>query len=298
MTIALMLFSIGLTPAFGQAPSETVLREFFEGKRVVAKLDMPATADGVDLTVDRRPAINFDDYGKRVKKSGIAIRAGESVIITKIKVKDKLIEFQLGGGGYGTFGDETTATAYATPVEKSKREQALERDLKREDDPDRRRNMERELDRLRRERHNEDQRNRLAAEAAAEAKRIRIQEARLRAGSRFNIRYSNGVPSEVSAADIMNSLAEYVDFSSQVDASGGTVSSPGVEHSDTVSPVGQLRKGMTIEQAETQLGSPVEESERMEGTFRVRTAIFVRADQRIKAEFVEGVLVRYSITSQ
>jgi hypothetical protein len=60
-------------------------------------------------------------------------------MITKIKVKDKLIEFQLGGGGYGTFGDETSSDIYVPTVSKSRREKNLEKQLKYENEERRRR---------------------------------------------------------------------------------------------------------------------------------------------------------------
>ena len=44
--------------------------------------------------------------------------------------------------------------------------------------------------------------------------------------------------------------------------------------------------------------SPEKTSERNEGTLKVVTATYSRGDQRITAEFVEGVLIRYSISSK
>ena len=37
--------------------------------------------------------------------------SGEEVLVTKIRLKKDLIEFQLGGRGYGTFGDDGGANA-------------------------------------------------------------------------------------------------------------------------------------------------------------------------------------------
>jgi len=114
--------------AFAQPEAE--LKEFFEGKRVVVKLDMPATQSGIDVYADARRPLNFDDYSARLKTTGIAIRSGESVMITKIKVKDKLIEFQLGGGGFGTAGDDTSTSVYLPSAPKTSREKNLEREVK------------------------------------------------------------------------------------------------------------------------------------------------------------------------
>ena len=106
-------------PAYAQ--SEPELRDFFEGKSVAIKLDMPATQEGIDVYPDARRAIDFAQYSARVKSTGVAIRKGESVMVTKIRVKEKLIEFQLAGGGYGTFGDDTGSVSAVT-VAKSRRE--------------------------------------------------------------------------------------------------------------------------------------------------------------------------------
>ena len=46
------------------------------------------------------------------------------------------------------------------------------------------------------------------------------------------------------------------------------------------------------------LGDPEKTSERLEGRLAVRTAIYTRGDQRIEADFVEGVLIKYSISSK
>jgi len=93
-------------------------------------------------------------------------------------------------------------------------------------------------------------------------------------------------PNEVRAA-----LAEYVDF-----AAAGPMSTPipmALPGGD-----GSPRKGMLRADAERELGRPSQTSERHEGALTVTTLVFVRGEQRITAEFVEGVLFRYSITSK
>lgn len=77
----------------------------FEGRTVVVQLDMPATASGVNIYPERRSSLDVGDYRYNLHEYGIALPAGTSVVVTKVKVKDDLIEFQLGGGGYGTFLD-------------------------------------------------------------------------------------------------------------------------------------------------------------------------------------------------
>src|SRR4029453_8388940 len=162
-------------------------------KSVVVKLDMPATQEGIDVYPDARRAIDFAQYSARLKNTGVAIRNGESVMITKIRVKEKLIEFQLAGGGYGTFGDDTGSVTAVT-VPKSNREKDLEQMVKSETNADRKRRLQRELDDLRNERAREDARNKAVAASAGEANKARIATKRLQGGSRFNIRYAEGVP--------------------------------------------------------------------------------------------------------
>src|SRR6185369_3529386 len=79
--------------AAAQAQSEAALKDFFEGKSVRVKIDMPATQQGIDVYPDARRAINFDEYSARVKASGVSIKSGESVVVTRVRLKDRIIEF-------------------------------------------------------------------------------------------------------------------------------------------------------------------------------------------------------------
>ena len=63
-------------------------------------------------------------------------------------------------------------------------------------------------------------------------------------------------------------------------------------------PVGAVRKGQLRADVERSLGAPVETSERREGALRVVSLVFVRANERITAEFVEDVLIRYTIVGR
>jgi hypothetical protein len=55
---------------------------------------------------------------------------------------------------------------------------------------------------------------------------------------------------------------------------------------------------MTRADAERAFGRPAETSERRDGGLAITTLVFVVADQRISADFVEDVLVRYTISSK
>ena len=289
-------------PALAQGPGEPELKDFFEGKSVRVRMDMPATSQGIDVFPDARRPINFEEYSARVKSNGIAIRTGDSVLVTKVRVKDKLIEFQLAGGGYGTFGDDTTGSVYTPSTPKSNREKDLEKLVRSETDAGRKRSLQRELDDLKARRAREDLRNQTAAAAASEAKKARIAETRLHSGSRFNIRYQTGVPPGLGPDGVMRALAEYVEFPFATDRRP----SPASRDSLAASPeprmqtagTGTIRKGMTLAEVEQSLGRPERTTDRMEGALKVVTSIYSRDDQRITAEFVEGVLIRYSIASR
>src|SRR3989454_11782537 len=92
------------------AQNEQALRAFFEGRRVTLKIDMPGSSDGVDVHVDAARAIDYREYGDHLKGHGTAIRSGDTSVVTLVKLKKDLIEFQLGGGGFGTFGDATSTS--------------------------------------------------------------------------------------------------------------------------------------------------------------------------------------------
>lgn len=284
------------------AQSEAALKEYFEGKTVIVKMDMPASQTGVDVYADARRPMNFEEYSARLKSAGIALKSGDSVMITKIRIKDKLIEFQLGGGGYGTMGDDTSGSVYVPSVAKSNREKDLEKAIKNETDQARKRRMQSELDDLRTERERQDKRNQASASAASEQKKERIAQQRLHSGSRFNIRYQNGVPPGVTPGGIMAALADFAEFPfadrvTRPAAKGDPPASPAAMRG-MVAGTGAVYKGMTLQQAQDALGAPEKSSDRMEGKLKVTTAIFTRDDQRIEAEFVEGVLIRYSISSK
>jgi hypothetical protein len=281
------------------AQSEAALKEYFEGRMVTVKLAMPGTEDGVDIyPLDSRP-LDYTRYADRLKDYGTAIKAGEEVMVTKIKVKSKLIEFQLGGGGYGTMGDETSSSVSTSSAPKTKREQNLEAELKRETDPAKRRAMKEELDDLRKDREREDARNRAAVAEAEEHKKQNIRQRRLEGGSRFNIRYRDGLPSTLLTPQaIKRVLAEYVRFDAATD-SALAAKPAGLPLADPQPPrpARRLYKGMLLEQADATLGPARKSTERMEGRLKVISRTYPSEDGVLTAEFVEGVLFRYTLKS-
>jgi hypothetical protein len=276
--------------ASASAQNEAALRTFFEGKRVSLKIDMPATSEGVDLRLDTPAPLDYRVYGGRIAQAGKAIVAGESSIVTAIRLKKDLIEFQLGGGGFGY----ESSSVFVQDVEKSNREIDLEKQVKTETDPGLKRSMERELADLQTERERQNARIALERARAEEEKKARIDVERLKAGSRFNLRYAKAVPPSITPNDVMAALASYVDF----DAGSASTLTPAPLPTPlpTAAP-GSLRKGMLRADVVGQLGTPVQAADRKEGTLTVTTLVFIQGEQRIAADFVEDVLFHYSISS-
>ena len=279
-----------IQPSLEQA--ETQLRSFFEGKSVHVKIEMPGSAEGVDVYPDSERPIDFPRHASRLKRFGTAVRRGDEVLITKVKVKRDLIEVQLGGGGFGTFGDDSSASVSVPSADKTEREKNLEKDIDKATDPAERRKLREELDTLKRRRQREDARNQAEAAQAQQIKEANIRQRRLEGGSRFNLRYKPNVPEEALTPDgVMQALAEFVDFSA-------VGSQPNPESSLQRQGLGDaVRKGLTVEEVDDLFGRPEEITQRMEGTLKVSTCLYRTRERRVTAEFVEGVLVRFAIAS-
>ena len=287
-------------PAWAQ--SEAALRSAFEGRTVATRIDLPASDNGVDVYPQRRPALEYPAYAKRIKQYGTAVRAGEPILVTKVRVKKNLIEFQLGGGGYGTFGDDTGSEVSVPSAPRTQREKNLEADIKRETDPAKRRRMHEDLDQLRRDREREDARNQATVAAAEEQKKQNVRQRRLEGGSRFNVRFADYVPDGALTPDgLREALAEWVEFG-PLDGRPGLAPPPALYAPAPVPPpptgVAALRKGLTRAEVEMFLGPPVRVVPRREGTLSTESAEFRSESNRVQALFVEGVLVRYTISSQ
>jgi hypothetical protein len=297
----LVLLSLLISPLVAHAQSEAALKEYFEGRTVKLKLAMPGTEDGVDVYPGTSKPLDFPRHADRIKDYGTALRAGDQALVTKLKVKAKLIEFQLDGGGYGTSGDETSSSVSVASAPRTKREQNLEAELKREIDPVRRRAIKEELDDLKARRAREDARNRAAVAEAQESKKANIRQRRLEGGSRFNIRYKDGVPATaITPEAIKEALAAYVDFDEPAPPPTEITSALPVAGSvPTGKPAqgGLPTKGMLQADVDELLGAPQRTSNRMEGRLKVSTRVYPTAAGQVTAEFVEGVLIRFSMTS-
>ena len=298
---ALVLLSVLFPPLSAQAQSEAALKQYFEGRTVKLKLAMPGVEDGVDVYPGTSTPLDFPRHAARLKNYGTALHAGDQALVTKLKVKAKLIEFQLDGGGYGTSGDETSSSVSVATAPRTKREQNLEAELKREQDPVRRRAIKEELDDLKATRAREDARNRASVAEAEESKKANIRQRRLEGGSRFNIRYRDGVlATAITPEAIKQALAAYVDFDEPAPPPTEVTSALPVAGSVPVgkpAPGGLPTKGMLQAGVDELLGTPKRTSDRMEGRLKVTTRVYPTTAGQVTAEFVEGVLIRFSMTS-
>jgi len=265
------------------AQTEAILRRSFEGKQVRVRIDLPGSEQGLDVYPGTSQKVNYPEHAGRLKRFGTAIRSGDMAMITKIRLKGDHIEVHLDGGGYGTMGDETSSDVYVPTLEKTEREKNLEKELEKATDPAARRRLREELDALRKERERQQARIRAEAAQAEAMKEANIRQKRLEGGSRFNLRYRDKVPpEELRPEAVMSALSDFVDF-------GGTVADqPPPSRGDNVV------RGLSIDQVEALLGRPETVTTRREGTLSVMTAVYLSGGRRLRAEYVEGILIRLS----
>jgi hypothetical protein len=282
------------------------LAVFFEGKQVVVKMDMPGTQKGVEIYPDRPQPLDAKSYGDRMKEFGVSLQNGDTVMVTKVKVNKDTIEFQLGGGGYGTAGDNTDTSVHFTAAERSDREKELERQLAIETDPDRRRSLQRELDYVRAERDRRDAYERARAEddAAGRAQQVAIK--RQQGGSRFNIHVdARKMGDSLTPQVVQDALAQYVGFPGAASPSaGGHSAAPGgapvlVERTPNQgdNSAQGLRRGMSREQVEAIYGKAVESDDHTDNGLTITTCVFKAKDVRVQADFVNGVMIRFLMSS-
>ena len=273
------------------------LRRAFEGKTVVLKLDMPGDDSGISIYPLREDPVDYRKVGDAIKRYGAALRKGDEVVVTKVHVKPKLIEFQLGGGGYGAWGDTTSRPSVpSTYVPKSNRE----KDLERERDGaagDRRRALDRELSDVRNRREREEARLRIVANRAEIEQRQWEQERRLRSGSRFNLHYPNGVSPEAASPEaIMAALREYVEFSNALPRQSSLQTR---QPPKTAPNPAALKKGMSEEEVDSVLGGPPQSRRNSEaGGLPMVNATYDLPGSSVTAQFVNGVLARFTISSK
>ena len=316
LTLSLSLsVLLGLTLASPvAAQNQAALEKAFEGREVTVLLEMPASNKGVDLYLQREPEMEFGEYARRVKAYGVALRKDDRVMITTIKVNKKNIEIHLGGGGYGTWGDDS---GYVSPtyVGKSRRESDLEKERKNTTDPDRRRSIDRELDYLRRDREREERENRREAEALTAMKQREVATKRLDGGSRFNIWYADKRLEQWAPTpeELMLSLAKYLDFGgnngdgvpgvmrgtpgNRIVEPGRTTLAP-TRPRDVETAATSLRRGMSTDDVHDLLGAPTRRRSSKQGDLDSVIEAWETTDSVTEVTYVGGVVVRFTSSSK
>jgi hypothetical protein len=305
----LVASTCAVLPSKAQSSAQSALQSYFVGRQVKLQIDMPGTQQGVDLRMDRDDPMDWKAYSNRLKQFGPAIRSGDRSTITTVIVKKNLIEFQLDGGGFGTFWDDSSTTVTPYQVDKSSYERQLENDIRNTSDPQRKRDLQRELDRVRYRREREQAADDRAASIAGQLKAQQVADKRLRGGSRFNLRWATYVPTDQLTPDaVMKMLAAYIDFGdmqTEKPIFQATAQNPAAANANVAAtgapstPITQLKRGMQIGDVSQLLGlgRQMSQSTSEEG---LKTQIFeyLPEDYRVEVTYVDGVVVRYSISSR
>ncbi len=240
------------------------------------KIDMPGTQQGVDLRFNKDNPMNWKEYSNRLKSNGVAIHKGDTARVTGFVVKDDRIEFQLDGGGFGTFFDDSSTTVNPRSVDKSDYEKQLERDIANTTDDDKRRRLQRDLDRERARRQRQEADNQDAAMVASQIKSQKVADDRLRGGSRFNLRWPGSIPADQKNPDaVMKLLADYVSFDSLREQAGSLLplrckTLPAIAR---IPATAQLKRGMKMGEVSNLFGPGKQMSESVSGD-GLKTQVF------------------------
>jgi hypothetical protein len=307
MKTCTLLFLAFLPAAIGVAPApvtqdEAALRELV-GARVTVLMDMPATQKGINYYPLRGDKIDYDENSDRVAEFGVSIPADETATITAINVKGKHIEFQLDGGGYGTFGDFEPSRPNVPYPSKSRREEELEQELRDETDVNEKRRIERRLDDLRDARERDYRRDRERAEDQYDRDVERVADARLRKGSRINVRFDSSVPTQAqTTGGLQAMLGELIRFTNEVEATvqygDGGMRGDAPTAKDGGPWRSPLSKGMSQYDVNERLGSPVGCVDDASGTLTAVTCTYDLGDATAEIIFVSNALVRWTIASR
>ena len=282
--LSLSLIALAVSASFSQpvfAQNAAALKKAFEGREVTVLLDMPASHKGVDLYLQQEPEINFADYAERTKDFGVSLRKEDRVMVTLIKVNKKNIEIHLGGGGYGTFGDDS---GYVSPtyVGKSSRER-------------------------------EQRANQREAEALSAIKKSEVASKRLDGGSRFNIWYADKRLEQWTPTpeELMYSLAKYLDFGDGRNGDGVPGLSRGAPARLNLADNGRnqapqdvetaalsLRRGQSTDDVHDLLGRPTRRRSSKQGDLEAVIETWETTDSVTEVTFVGGVVVKFTSSSK
>jgi hypothetical protein len=301
-----VFFALALCALPLNAQDSNALSNYFTGKEVVLKIDMPGTQQGVDLSFNKDNPMNWKQYSSRLKSNGVAIHKGDTARITGFVVKSDRIEFQLDGGGFGTFFDDSSTTVNPRSVDKSDYEKQLERDIANTTDEDKRRRLQRDLDRERSRRQRQEADNQDAAMVASQIKTQKVADDRLRGGSRFNLRWPGSIPPNQKNPDaVVKLLADYVTFPAAEQAGPppppAAMPPPPMENAaadNGIPATAHLKRGMKMGDVSNLFG-PGKQISQSVSADGLKTQVFEYAsgDRLVDVTYVEGLVVRYSISS-
>jgi hypothetical protein len=183
-------------------------------------------------------------------------------------------------------------------VDKSSYEKQLERDISNTTDEDRKRQLQRDLDRERSRPERREADSRAAAQIASQIKAQQIADKRLGGGSRFNLRWQGSVPPEQNNPDtVMKLLADYVSLAGPQQAP----SSPAMQNNVAVADIpatAHLKRGMKMEEVTNLFGQGHLLSQSTSGDgLKTQVVEYSSGDRRVDVTYVEGLVVRYSISS-
>ncbi len=293
--------ALGLAVLLGSGAAagadERALKSAFEGRQVELLLDLPATTKGLDFFPSQRARYDMGKHQARLMTDGIGVRQGSIATVTMIKVKGKHIEFQLGAGG-----KSQKPAKPSTYVPKSNYEKDLEEQLRRATTDEEKRRLRRMLQDARNRRKRQE---RLEEALAEQEYRILLgdrteEDWDAMAGSRINLRYQGGVPADVlTPAGFRRALDGYVDFEPQprMEPTAADASSEalpvGVSHSGTL----PIHKGQRQTDVDALFGGPEQCAEQDQGVLKVNTCTYRLDEASLEASFVDGVMVRYVLTS-
>jgi hypothetical protein len=291
--LALTLFTLAA------AAQTDPLSSYFIGKEVLVKIDMPGSQQGIDLKFNQDNPMNWKEYSGRLKKYGVAIPKGTTSRITGFVVKNDRIEFQLDGGGFGTFFDDSSTTVAPTTVDKSDYEKRLERDLANTTDPDQRRQIQRDLDRERARRQRENDKNAATAQVASQVKAQQVADNRLRGGSRFNLRWSGSIPEDQKNPEaVMKLLSDYVSFPEAAAPPPAPAVVQAAAPAGAIPATAHLQRGMKMSDVDALFGPGKQMSESVSNDgLKTQVYNYTTGDRKVEVTYVEGLVVRYSISS-
>jgi hypothetical protein len=115
----------------------------------------------------------------------------------------------------------------------------------------------------------------------------------MESGSRFNIRYREGLTSAAITPDgVRKALAEYVDFPAATSAGAAAAPAPSARG------LSALKKGLLLGDVEEILGPAATAAEQKEGSLTVLKRTYKKDGMLVTARFINDVMFDFTISPQ